>query len=195
MALDNTAEAAVKSTSAPKTSDARCLTYTAIFTALTCVLSQFNIPMPAGVPMTLQTLIIPIAGIILGAKWGTVSTLIYLLLGAIGIPVFAGGTAGIGVLFGMTGGFLVSFPLLPFTAGLFSRKNNKAATAIGLILGAVLNYAVGTIWFVVAAPSTFSAAFTACVLPFIPTAIIKIIAAEILGLYLKKVLTKAGLAL
>ncbi|MEE0956007.1 MAG: biotin transporter BioY [Eubacterium sp.] len=194
MALDNTA-ASLEKTSAANKSNVRCLTYTAIFTALTCVLSQLSIPMPAGVPMTLQTLIIPIAGIILGAKWGTVSTLIYLLLGAVGIPVFAGGTAGVGVLFGMTGGFLVSFPLLSLFAGLGSRKNNKAAAAIGLILGAVLNYLVGTIWFVVAAPSTFSAAFTACVLPFIPTAIIKIIAAEILGLYLKKVLTKAGLAL
>lgn len=194
MSLDNTVEI-TNNAPAAKKSNVRCLTYTAIFTALICVLSQLSIPMPAGVPMTLQTLIIPIAGIILGAKWGTISTLIYLLLGAVGIPVFAGGTAGFGVLFGMTGGFLISFPLMALCAGLGSRKNNKAATAIGLILGAVLNYAIGTIWFVVAAPSDFASAFTACVLPFIPTAIIKIIGAEILGLYLKKVLTKAGLAL
>ena len=61
------------------------LCFIAVFTAIICVLSQISIPMPAGVPMTLQTLIIPLSGIVIGKKKGTYSTLLYLLLGAVGI--------------------------------------------------------------------------------------------------------------
>ena len=64
--------------------------YIAVFTAIIAVLAQISIPMPGGVPMTMQTFAVPLAGIVLGAKRGTISTLIYVLLGFIGVPVFAG---------------------------------------------------------------------------------------------------------
>ena len=163
-----------------------------MFTALIVVCSQLSIPMPAGVPMTLQTFIIPLAGIVLGAKRGTIATCIYLLLGAVGLPVFAGFSGGIGILFGMTGGFLLSFPLMALCAGLGSRHDNKIKTAAGLIIGAVLNYLVGMIMFAALTDSSMSYAFTACVLPFIPTAIIKIVLAEVIGLQMKKLLRRAG---
>ena len=111
-----------------------------IFTALIVVCSQLSIPMPAGVPMTLQTLIIPIAGIVLGAKRGTIAACLYVLLGAVGLPVFAGFTGGLGILFGMTGGFILSFPLMALFAGLGSRRNKKMPTMAGLVTGAVVNY-------------------------------------------------------
>ncbi|MBO5520395.1 MAG: biotin transporter BioY [Eubacterium sp.] len=163
-----------------------------MFTALIVVCSQLSIPMPAGVPMTLQTFIIPLAGIVLGAKRGTIATCIYLLLGAVGLPVFAGFSGGIGILFGMTGGFLLSFPLMALCAGLGSRHDNKVKTAAGLIIGAVLNYLVGMIMFAALTDSSMGYAFTACVLPFIPTAIIKIVLAEVIGLQMKKLLRRAG---
>lgn len=163
-----------------------------MFTALIVVCSQLSIPMPAGVPMTLQTFIIPLAGIVLGAKRGTIATCIYLLLGAVGLPVFAGFSGGIGILFGMTGGFLLSFPLMALCAGLGSRHDNKVKTAAGLIIGAVLNYLVGMIMFAVLTDSSMGYAFTACVLPFIPTAIIKIVLVEAIGLQMKKLLRRAG---
>ena len=163
-----------------------------MFTALIVVCSQLSIPMPAGVPMTLQTFIIPLAGIVLGAKRGTIATCIYLLLGAVGLPVFAGFSGGVGILFGMTGGFLLSFPLMALCAGLGSRHDNKVKTAVGLIIGAVLNYIVGMIMFAALTDSSMGYAFTACVLPFIPTAIIKIVLAEIIGLQMKKLLRRAG---
>ena len=139
------------------------LCFIAVFTAIICVLSQLSIPMPAGVPMTLQTLIIPMAGIVLGKKKGTYATLLYLLIGAVGIPVFSGFSGGLGVLFGMTGGFLISFPILSFTAGLgdelgikFSSKKDGAKPQIYftilvlcLIIGATIKYVFGTSWFMI----------------------------------------------
>lgn len=164
-----------------------------IFTALIVVCSQLSIPMPAGVPMTLQTLIIPIAGIVLGAKRGTIAACLYVLLGAVGLPVFAGFTGGLGILFGMTGGFILSFPLMALFAGLGSRRNKKLPTMAGLVTGAVVNYLAGMLLFAVITGSDMKYAFTACVLPFIPTSVIKIILAALLGLQLKKALLRAGI--
>jgi len=164
----------------------------AICTALIAILAQISIPLPLGVPMTLQTLAVPLAGILIGAKGGTIATCIYLLLGAVGVPVFAGFTGGLGSLLGMTGGFLISFPLMAWLAGWGYEKGTKLSLAAGLVLGAVLNYAIGTVWFVVVAESTFATALSACVIPFIPTAIIKLILAGWLGVLLRTRLVKAG---
>ena len=72
------------------------LCYIAMFTTLIAVLAQVSIPLPGGVPLTLQTFAVPLAGLILGAKRGTVSALLYVLLGAVGVPVFANFTGGLG---------------------------------------------------------------------------------------------------
>lgn len=176
------------------------LCYIAVFSAIISVLSQLSIPMPAGVPMTLQTLIIPIAGIVLGKKRGTYATLLYLLIGAVGIPVFSGFSGGVGVLLGMTGGFLISFPILSYTAGLgdelgikLSHKGEKTTPSmyfiilvLCLIIGATINYVFGTIWFMIFSKSSFITGFTACVLPFIPTSIMKIILVALVAPQLKK---------
>ena len=170
------------------------LCLTAIFTAIISILAQISIPMPAGVPMTLQTLAVPLAGIVLGAKRGTISTLLYVLLAAIGVPVLAGLTGGIGAVFGMTGGFIFSFPLMALAAGLVANRGTKSPLLwLGLVLGAVINYAVGTVWFMFVTGTAFGAAFAACVLPFIPTSIIKILLAGLLGTLLRKTLVRAGL--
>lgn len=180
-----------------QSSSVKDLCFIAVFTAIICVLSQLSIPMPAGVPMTLQTLIIPLAGVVIGKKRGTYATLLYLLIGAIGVPVFSGFSGGIGVLLGLTGGFLVSFPVLSFTAGLgdeiglkLNRKSGKAMyyipLVIFLVVGATINYVFGTVWFMIAAKTSFIAGLTACVIPFIPTAILKIAIVAIIGPELKK---------
>ena len=168
--------------------------YVAVFTALITIMAQISIPLPGGVPFTLQTLAIPLAGVILGAKRGTLSAVVYVLLGAVGVPVFAGFTGGPQTIVGYTGGFIVSFPLMALTAGLVADKTIKSISFwAGLVVGAVLNYAVGTVWFMVVAKSTFSEAFFACVVPFIPTAVIKIILAGIFGNTLRIALKKASL--
>lgn len=166
-----------------------------IFTAIIIVLGQMSIPMPYGVPMTLQTFAIPLAGVVLGVKKGTMSTLIYVLLGAIGVPVFAGFTGGAHVVFGPTGGFILSFPIMALTAGIGADKNNKAWLAFWLVIGSAINYVCGMLMFSLVVSCDLLKAFTSCVLPFIPTAIIKVILVGLVGLRLKNILERAGVTI
>ena len=80
-------------------------------------MAQISIPMPGGVPMTMQTFAITLAAVVLGAKLSTVSSVIYLLLGAVGVPVLANFSGGFDKFIGPTGGFLISFPLMAFIIG------------------------------------------------------------------------------
>lgn len=162
-----------------------------MFTAIIVIMAQISIPMPMGVPMTMQTFAITLAAIVLGAKNSTISTIVYVLLGAIGVPVYAGFTGGIDKLIGPTGGFLFSFPIMALIIGIGADlyKKNKAWLVAGIIVGTVVNYICGVLWFCFVtwtADSTIAGSlmtgFTACVLPFIPTAIIKAILAVIVGL-------------
>ena len=160
----------------------------AAFTAIIAVMAQIIIPMPYGVPMTLQTLAIALAGVMLGAKKGTISTVLYVLLGAVGAPVFAGLTGGFGIVFGPTGGFILSFPLLALAAGMGAEKNNKWWLWGGLVIGVVVNYLCGIIYYSIVTSNDLITSFFACVLFFIPTDIIKIIIAGLFGIKVRKLL-------
>ena len=162
--------------------------FAGIFTALIVAASQLVIPMPYGVPMTLQTFVVPLAGMVLGAKVGTVSVLAYVALGAAGVPVFAGFTGGLGVVFGMTGGFILSFPIMALAAGLGEKKNKALWSVSGLVAGAAVNYICGMLWFAFMAGCGLKTAFLACVLPFVPTAILKIVLVYVFGRQIRRVL-------
>ena len=191
-----------------------------VFAAFISVCAQISIPTPVGVPFTLQTLVIPLTGIILGAKKGTLSAFVYVLLGAAGIPVFTGFTGGIGVIFGKTGGYILSFPIMAMCAGIssdlmnlidlfsFSKANKTNKTdkiknkniwikstviAAGLVLGAAINYICGMMMGKFILACSFSDAFMLFVLPYIPTAVIKIILSGVLGAGVKKLLRKSGI--
>lgn len=163
-----------------------------LFVALICVLAQVSIPMPYGVPMTLQTFIIPLGGILLGARRGTIAALVYVLLGAVGVPVFAGFSGGLGIVFGVTGGFIISFPLMPLLAGIGAKHGSQPAMLLGLFGGALLNYIVGMLWYSAMTGNSLQMAFVACVLPFIPTALIKIALIDLIGARCRKLLLRAG---
>ena len=169
--------------------------YVGLFTAVIAIMAQISIPMPLGVPMTMQTFAITLAAIILGAKLSTISTLIYILLGAIGLPVLAGFSGGISKFVGPTGGFLISFPIMAFIIGyaVDHRSAFKGAFVVGLIAGTVVNYIVGIAMFCILTQSSVAVGFTACVLPFIPTAIIKAILASLIGFPIRKRLKVMGL--
>lgn len=175
----------------------------AVFTAIICVVSQLSIPMPAGVPMTLQTFVIPMAAVVLGTSKGTASTVLYVILGMIGVPVFAGFSGGFDKIFGMTGGFIISFPLLAFFAGIgysyaikVADKRKKAlfysVFVMGLFVGTALNYLVGTLWFSVITGNSLSYSFMVCVLPFIITSLIKIFMIAFLGPVLRRAMIRSG---
>ena len=165
----------------------RDICYAGLFAAVIAVMAQISIPMPLGVPMTMQTFAITLAAVVLGAKLSALSSLIYLILGAVGIPVLANFSGGFDKFVGPTGGFLISFPLMAFIIGWGAehRKDFKGAYVLALILGTVVNYVVGVALFCVVTNGSVAAGITACVLPFIPTAIIKAVLASIIGFGVK----------
>ena len=162
--------------------------YVGLFTAVIAVMAQISIPMPGGVPMTMQTFAITLAAVVLGAKLSTVSSVIYLLLGAVGVPVLANFSGGFDKFIGPTGGFLISFPLMAFIIGWGAdhRHAFRGAYVLALIIGTIANYVVGTAMFCVLMNSSIAAGVTACVLPFIPTAIIKAVLATVIGFLVRK---------
>ena len=160
----------------------------ALCTAVIAIMAQISIPMPLGVPMTMQTFAITLAAVVLGYKKGGISTLIYVLMGAVGIPVYAGFAGGFQHIAGPTGGFIISFPVMAFIIGLGVDKfrNVKGGFLICLILGTLINYVIGVLMFCLLTQSPVSVGISACVLPFIPTAIIKAALASILGLKIRE---------
>lgn len=159
-----------------------------VLTAVIVIMAQISLPMPLGVPMTMQTFAVTLAAIILGPRNSAVASLVYLLLGAVGLPVFSNFTGGFSRLAGPTGGFLLSFPIMAYIIGIGAEnyRRSKALYLVLLILGTAANYLIGTIFFCVISGSPFAAGLGACVVPFIPTSIIKAILASMLGLAVKK---------
>ena len=164
-----------------------------IFTAVIIICAQISVPMPYGVPMTMQTFAIPLAGIVLGAKKGTISSLVYILLGMAGIPVFSGFSCGIGTVFGMTGGFIISFPIMALFAGIGEGRRKMSWLISGLIAGTAVNFFCGMVYFSLVMSNSLHTSFTACVLPFIPAGVIKIILAAVSGRTIKRVLVRGGM--
>ena len=177
---------------------ARDLAYIAVFAVLMAICSWISIPLT--IPVTLQTFGVFLACIVLGGKRGTLSIIVFILLGAIGIPVFSGFTGGIGVLLGNTGGYIIGFICSALIMWLFEKlfKGALWATIASMILGLIACYAVGTIWFMIVYAKAAGAVALAsvlgwCVIPFIIPDAVKIALALIIGNRLNKALAKAGL--
>ena len=116
------------------------------FTILTAVSAQIAIPVQP-VPFTLQTMIVLLAGAFLGAKNGAYSQLLYIFLGAVGLPIFAGGTMGFAKLIGPTGGYLLAFPIAAYLVGYFTEKSQKYfAVVFSMFLAELVVIAMGTFY-------------------------------------------------
>ena len=123
------------------------LSLTALFAALTAGGAWISLPI-GPVPVVLSNLVAALAGVVLGPRWGFLSVLLYLGLGALGLPVFSGGTGGIGIVTGPTGGFLIGFALSALTAGfLADRKEwNPLRNTLAVLAGFTVLYLVGLPW-------------------------------------------------
>ncbi|MCR5155477.1 MAG: biotin transporter BioY [Butyrivibrio sp.] len=123
------------------------LVYIAIGAALIAICSWISIP--TAVPFTLQTFAVFFVLLLLGGERGTLASLVYILLGAVGVPVFAGFSGGFGVLFGNTGGYIIGFLFTGLIYILFTRffKKNIVMKILALVLGLAVCYAFGTAWF------------------------------------------------
>ena len=147
----------------------RQMVYAAMFGALTAIGAFIVIPLQP-VPITLQTLFTSLAGVLLGGYGGALSQIVYVLLGIIGLPVFAGGKAGLGVLLGPTGGYLIGFIAAAFVIGKIIRVKRECGLAwiiLALVAGNLVIYALGTLQLsLVAHISLFKAAVVG-VVPFL----------------------------
>lgn len=165
-----------------------------VMTAVMCVLAPFSLPI-GPVPISLTNFAIYIAIYVLGTKRATISYLIYLLIGFVGVPVFSGFTSGPEKLLGPTGGYLIGFLPMLIIAGIcidrFTRKSYLCV--LGMVVGTAVCYAFGTGWLAYSASMTFKAALFAGVIPFIVGDLIKIIVSAIVGPQLRKQLIRANL--
>ena len=154
---------------------------TAMFAALTAVCSILSIPV-GEVPVTLQTFAVCLSAAMLGWKRGTLSVLIYILLGAAGVPIFAGMKGGFGVLAGPTGGYIVGFLLTALMIGLAAERFGRKALPLALAMscGVLICYAVGTIWFMIVTKMSLGESLMLCVVPFLLPDAVKIAAAALL---------------
>ena len=165
----------------------------ALFAAIICVLAPLSIPIEP-VPISVATLAVMLAAYVLGWKNGTISIIIYILLGLVGVPVFAKYTAGISVLGGPTGGYIIGYIPLGIITGLFSEKfrGNVVMPVVGMVLGTIVLYAIGTAWLSLQLDMTFMAGLSAGVIPFIPGDAAKIVVVAVLGPVLYLALVRAG---
>ena len=156
----------------------------ALMTAVTCVLGPLSIPLPfSPVPISLTNFAIFLAIFVLGMKNGTISFIIYLLLGAVGVPVFSSFRGGFQVLAGPTGGYLIGFIFLALIMGFaldhFDRK--LVPTIIGMIIGMAVCYAFGTVWLTKLLSLSFKEGLMMGVIPYLAGDAAKIIIATIVG--------------
>ncbi len=157
--------------------------------ALIAVCSWISIPMT--VPFTLQTFAVCLIAALLGLRRGLWTVLCYILLGAVGAPVFAGFKGGFGALLGVTGGYIVGFLFTALVVGLASERWGRKLKVLvpAMILGILLCYAFGTAWFVLvytknSGPIGVGTALGWCVLPYIPADAAKLLLASLLSVRL-----------
>ena len=172
----------------------RNLIVSALFAAIIGILAQVTIPLPL-VPITGQTLAIGLASTILGSRYGSLAVLLYLLIGAAGIPVYSGFSGGFSHLVGPTGGYLVGFLPAAFLIGWYLEKTSFTFinALISNILGAAITLIFGTIWLKIAADLTWFAAIAGGITPFIIVGIIKAAIAAWVGVMIRKRLISAKL--
>ena len=154
----------------------------ALFSAVLTVCSWVTIPIPFSlVPITLGTMGAALAGTVLGPGKGCASVIIYLTLGAMGIPVFHGFTGGLGVIAGPTGGYLIGYISIALIAGIVTkekdgREPSAVKTAIEAALGILSCYVLGTAYYIFLTHTGIGSALMLCVIPFLPGDALKIAA-------------------
>lgn len=167
------------------------LTYIAVLTAVLCIIGPFTIPLPfSPIPLSLISLVIYLSVFLFGQKVGTLSYLLYFLIGLAGVPVFSGFAGGFAKAAGPTGGYLLGFLFLTLIMGYFTEKfpARPAFTVIGMTLGTAVCYLFGTLWLSWQMSIPFIAGLSLGVLPYLPGDICKMILVMLLGPKLKKTL-------
>ena len=176
----------------------RDITICALSIALIAVCSWISIPMT--IPFTLQTFAVCLIAALLGARRAVIGTLAYIVLGAVGVPVFAGFKGGIGSLLGPTGGYIIGFIFTALIVGFAAERFGRSLQVLipAMIIGILVCYAFGTAWFVIVYTRTkeaigIGAALGWCVTPYIPADTVKLLLASFLACRLYPLLNRGGL--
>ena len=146
----------------------------ALMAAVLCVLAPWKIPV-GPIPITLASFGVYLAAGVLGPLVGTIAVVVYVLLGAVGVPVFSGFTGGAGCLLGLTGGYILGYIPCAAVSGLLMGRNAPLwRRALALVAGTAVLYALGTAMYCIQSGKALAAALAACVLPFLPLDAVKI---------------------
>lgn len=178
------------------------LVLVSLFAAIVSVLSIISIPLPTPVPFTLQIFAVSITGALLGSYLGSISLIIYTLLGAIGIPVFAGMNGGIHILVGPTGGYIFGFIVSAFIIGFgmeqFVHKQSSSLAKfitifLTMLLGLLASYTLGTIQLKFVTGLSWTKAVAAGVIPFFGLDLVKVIFSTVVVQSVHPILIKSNL--
>jgi biotin transport system substrate-specific component len=165
----------------------REITLVGMCAAMMAIFSQLSIPIPfSAVPVTLQIFGLVIISVIVGAKIGTISIIVFDILGAIGLPVFANFHGGFGVIVGPTGGYIIGFIIMAFLIGYTSSKQNKILLFIASYIAVTADLLIGTLQLKIVAGMNMQAALLAGFYPFIIKDFVLISIAILIGLKVKK---------
>lgn len=164
-----------------------------VCTALIIVLSQLSIPMPNNVPITFQTLAIALCGYILGSKFSAIATFLYVVMGAIGLPVFANFSGGFGSVVGFTGGFIWGFIFMAFICGIGCRFENKFISIGFGVLGLLVCDICGAFQYALIAGINFFASFMLVAVPYLIKDIICVVIAYTVSVLIVSALKKSNL--
>lgn len=167
------------------------LTKMSICIAIICVSAYISFPLPfTPVMITAQTIAINLVALILMPKQSFLVVLLYIFLGAFGLPVFSGGTSGFGNLFGPTGGFIIGFLLIAPLISYLKGKNNsfKRYLFVTIFVGMIVLYAVGTVYMSIVQKISIIAALSLAVFPFIAFDILKCFLSSFIAVKLNKIL-------
>lgn len=190
MSQSNAETSANSSTNKPQFS-VREIVLVGMFAAILAVISQISLPMPTGVPITIQVFGIALVGAVLGARLGTIATLVYILLGAIGLPIFANFSGGLSSIVGVTGGYIWAWPIMAFLSGIRPKTSNKTANlAINIVLAVIGLFIVeiigGLQWHYVGGSMSLSAIAIYSLTAFVPKDIIITVLAVLLAIPIRK---------
>lgn len=166
-----------------------------MFAALLAAISQISLPMPTGMPITVQVFGVALIGVVLGWRLGLLAAVTYVLIGAVGLPVFANFRGGMGSLVGLTGGYIWSWPIMAALSGIRPKtKNprlNTLLTAVFALLGLAIAETIGCLqWAALSGDMSVGAVFTYAMVAFIPKDVILTILAVFAGIPLRKMIFK-----
>jgi biotin transport system substrate-specific component len=175
----------------PTSGALRPLVFASLFAALMAVGAYLFVPI-GPVPIVLQNMFVFLAGLLLGSRWGLASVAVYLLAGLCGLPVFAGGTGGIGRFFGPTGGFLMGYLPAVFLIGTIAerRPGRMLYDVTAMVIGSMALYACGVPWLKAVTGMSFAKAAAVGMLPFLAGDALKIAAAALIARAVRPIMAK-----